>query len=61
MKLLPCAGRLVINDGLPRAAELIHRMSLNRAFLRELSTIRSVYPGVDRLCFDAIGAYAHVE
>lgn len=61
LKLLPCVGRLVIADGLLTAMELIHRMSLNSVFFRELSTIRPVYPGVEWLCFDASGAFAHVE
>ena len=61
LKLLPCAGCLGIMDGILTVSELIHKMSANRPFFRELSKTRPVYPGVEGLCFDVGGAYVHVE
>lgn len=61
MKLLPWPVGLGITGGLHTVADLIHRMNVNRDFYRELSKTRPVYPVVGWLCFDACGAYAHVE
>lgn len=47
VKLLPCVGRPVINEGFLGQAELIHRMLAKSALFRELSASRSVYPGVE--------------
>ena len=61
VKLLPCVDRSVINDGFLREAELIHIMLVNTALIRELSTTRPVYPGVEQRCVDASGAFPYVD
>lgn len=61
VKLLPCAGRWVIDGGSLAAAEPIHKMRTNSVIFGELPASSLVYPGVNRRYFDAIGAYANVE
>lgn len=61
VKLLPLAGCFTGDFGYKRATELIHRMRLIRACLRELSSTRSVYPGVEWLCIDIGKARTHAE
>jgi hypothetical protein len=61
VKLLPCVDRSVINDDCLREPELIHRMLVNTGLIRELSTTRPVYPGVEQRCVDAIGAFPYAD
>jgi len=61
LKLLPCNGSFMHGFGYKGAAELTHRMRIFRTYLRELSSTRSVYPGVERLCIDIGRARPHVE
>jgi len=45
----------------PPSIEPRHIMPTNRAYLRELSTVLPVYPGVERLCREEGRTQPHVE